>query len=127
MKFWLQYLTALFVDYLISLGEMLSFVHQPTDIIVKETEEANFSCTYSGAGGVVSWIINGLTVTLNMFPLNHRPWYYTNGQVLMVTNVNLQQNGSTYQCTLTGESTFMESSIGVLIVCKYELNMHEVG
>ena len=53
-------------------------------------------------------------------PNGHRLVRQDDGQVLVINNVQLEQNGSTYQCAVTtSTSPFERSNIGRLFVGKF--------
>ena len=104
------------------LGKPLHFIEQPRSVAVNEGGAANFSCVYNGSG-VISWKINGTTSSLTRLPPNHRVVVLTKGESMIINDIMIQLNGSTYQCILvsTIDFTLLESEVGVLLIGKHFL------
>ena len=80
----------------------------PEDVTVNEGGTASFPCWVTGTTDLPFWYINDFIYTIQFFPPRH---YYSNN-TLLVLDVQLSDNGTTYQCSLHVAS----SRIGVLTV-----------
>ena len=69
-------------------------LEQPVDVYINEGETAVFRCLHSGTTGVPWWIINGFQYSYNLLPARHT----YRQQALLVRDVQLSDNASTYQC-----------------------------
>ena len=98
---------------------LVSFLKQPRDVVVRENAPANFSCLISNGNPIITWIINMRTFSPGRLPNGHRLLRQDYGQVLVINNVQLEQNGSTYQCAVATTSVFERSNIGKLFVGKF--------
>lgn len=86
------------------------------DVFVYSGETAYFKCEcYEENQALPSWNING-----SVYPLTRLPWpYYFDYETLslVVPEVSLLMNTSTYQCCVSGCFTY-GSSIGTLYILK---------
>ena len=76
---------------------------------LSEGSEARFGCTYNGSSLIPSWRINDIIYVWSSLPEKH----VYDGHTLIVQNVDITLNGSTYQCLIPG---IAQSSVGLLIV-----------
>ena len=70
---------------------------------------------------IITWIINNRIFSPGHKPNGHRLVRQDNGNILIINNVQLPQNGSTYQCAVrtTTTSAYEQSNIGKLFVGKF--------
>ncbi len=82
---------------------------QPKDQLLEEGETAVFNCSYSGFSGHPWWVINGWIYSIDNLPdrISYR------NQMLLIDNVMMSDNSTTYQCHFV-PSTY--STVGVLYV-----------
>ena len=85
------------------------FSTQPHNVTVTEGNEASFACSFNGSFSVPGWKINGRTYTWNTLPAKHE---FTGSQ-LVVSDVDVSMNGSTYQCFI---GAMYQSAVGTLTV-----------
>lgn len=93
----------------IGFAAAVQFTAEPHDVTVHEGETVKFCCMYN-SGEFSSWYINGT--------LHHRArltgHYEYNFDWLIVRNVTLSLNNTSFQCVLP--SSGLQSAIGVLYV-----------
>ena len=90
---------------------------QPQNTTVCAGDQARMDCAYMGTASSPYWRINSTVYPSFDLPPNHR----FDGRSLIVTNVFLEYNDTTYQCffeILTNDSTICQvaSASGKLIV-----------
>ena len=68
----------------------------PQDVSVNEGGSTSLNCTFTGTRDVPDWIINGVTYSSSSLPPRHS-WF---NQRLTIINVNMSDNGTTYQCVV---------------------------
>ena len=86
------------------------------DVTVREGESATFNCTVSGSSDTPSWIIDGVTYTSSQLPPRHS---YLRPQ-LRVSNVNISDNGTTYQCLVIPVLSDIATLTVVLLEGQYD-------
>ena len=89
----------------------VTILNGPRDAHVTVGESAFYNCSYTGTDSPPTWIINNLHFFSN-FPIRH--YYHYWEQYLEVTNTQLSDNGSTYQCAFARETS------GIAILTVYE-------
>ena len=67
------------------------------DTTVVQGGNARFLCGYAGRQSIV-WIINTLHYTSTTLPEKHAIEYQAGYEILVVMDVDLEMNGTTYQC-----------------------------
>ena len=82
----------------------------PQDVTVEEGQSASFPCFYNGTPDIPTWIISGFYYLHVGFPDRHT---YSN-QIMTVHDVQVSDNGTTYQCGFVVINIF--SSIATLTV-----------
>ncbi len=93
-------------------------MHGPADVTVEEGASAAFPCFYTGTSDVPFWYIDGDVHSFRNLPSRHS---YSN-QSLTIFDVQLTDNGTTYQCSFfvtssdTGILTVIPSPVGKLLV-----------
>ena len=97
----------------------MTFMRKPQDTKAVVGNNAFFPCIYTGTRGVPHWLINQtITHVVSQLPLGHS----YNGTGLIVHNVDVSINATTYQCCFeihTGEGFIEEtcsSPPGMLII-----------
>ena len=76
---------------------------------LSEGSDARFGCSYNGSSLIPSWRINDVIYVWSSLPEKH----VYDGHTLIVKNVDITLNGSSYQCLIPG---IAQSSVGLLIV-----------
>ena len=87
--------------------------HGPEDVTVNEGDSASFPCFLNETNGVPFWQIGDFVCTIRDLPRRH---YYSNW-TLTITDVQLKDNGTTYQCLIY----IISSKIAVLTVSGGEI------
>ena len=75
-------------------------IREPEDIQVTVGETAYFNCVYTGSSDYPIWYINHAFYNRLGYPPRHS--YNSDDQVLELSNSQLSDNGSTYQCGFLG-------------------------
>ena len=100
----------------LSIPGRIVFIQQPQNVTVSEGADAFFPCSYLGTSGVPSWKINNKVFVTSPLPSRH----LYNGSGLVVSNVDLSLNMSSYSCFFTvyinGEFMDIKSNTGFLII-----------
>ena len=73
-------------------------IQEPEDIQVTVGETAYFNCIYTGSSDYPIWYINHAFYYRTGYPPRYS--YNSDDQVLEISNSQLFDNGSTYQCRL---------------------------
>lgn len=73
----------------------IQILWEPEDITVEEGDTAIFNCSYTGTLEVPFWYIGSDAFSLGSLPDRHM---YLN-EMLIVTDVRLSDNYTTYQCS----------------------------
>ena len=89
------------------LGIMIT--NGPEDVTVTEGATAMFPCWIRGTNSLPFWYINGSVYMENLPP---RHYYVHSNRTLVVMDVQLSDNGTTYRCSLV----VVSSNVGVLTV-----------
>ena len=100
---------------LYAVGQIV-FLQQPMNVTLAAGMDAFFACTYLGTSGVPDWRISNNVFVASALP----PRHLYNGSGLVVSNVDLSLNMSSYSCLFPvfngREFTDIESTIGYLLI-----------
>ncbi len=88
----------------------VQIIEEPQDQFVSVGRIVFFNCTYIESYSIPQWVINGAAYSANALPRRHS-YSYIN-QRLEVVNAQESDNGSSYQCIISGVS----SRVAVLVV-----------
>ena len=70
----------------------------PMNLTVEEGRTARFPCNYSGANEIPEWYIRGALYVAFQLPPRHRYSHFE--RAIIVHNVSISDNGTTYRCSL---------------------------
>ena len=103
------------------------FLQEPKNVTVVESTDAFFACSYTGTSDVPSWKIAGIIFVTSALPPKHS----YNGSGLVVSNVDLSLNMSSYACFFSeyiGRGRFrdIESNTGFLIIAGWCISASQV-
>ena len=95
----------------------IEFLEEPRNVTVVERTDAFFACSYRGIRGVPSWRIDNIPFVISTLPPKHS----YNGSGLVVSNVDLSLNMTSYACFFTvhigrGQFKAIQSETGFLII-----------
>lgn len=85
-------------------------IDQPQDAYVEVGETAKFNCSHTGTSHIPWWRINGYNYPIELLP--PRCYYNTYNQRLILSDVRLSDNSSTYLCFFG----LVSSSVGMVYV-----------
>lgn len=92
------------------------FVDQPQDATVCVGSQVKMDCTFRGLPSAPLWLINSTVYTSSGLP----PHHIYDGYTLIINNVLLDSNDTTYQCFFAlfvdGSICQIKSTVGKLIV-----------
>ena len=82
-------------------GADVTFIKEPHDITVYEGEDVFIPCDYTGILSTPSWIITTPNGNHMDTPSSWLPWKHVyNGSGIIINNVDLKLNMTTYKCIL---------------------------
>ena len=91
----------------------------PSILTVEEHHNGNFTCIYNINEGIVKWTINNDTAeSIADLPDNHREEVVESGRILIIEDVSVMQNWSTYSCEQLSLLDIIKSNLGILYVGK---------
>ena len=77
----------------------IEILQGPTDLTVEEGHAARFPCNYSGPSEAPVWYINDVLYVVFQPPPRHT--YLYSEKAMVVHNVAISDNGTTYRCALS--------------------------
>ena len=96
--------------YVVGNIEAVQIILEPQNAHAPQGDTAYFNCSFIGAAVQPLWTINGKHYFSGGYPERHI--YLAQWQVLEVVNVQLSDNGSTYQCHILS----LPSRVAILTV-----------
>ena len=91
----------------------------PSVLTVEENHNGNFTCIFNRNEGIVKWTINNATAdSIADLPDKHREELVESGSILIIQDVSMMQNGSTYSCEQLSLFHIVKSNLGILYVCE---------
>ena len=100
------------------------FLQEPRNVTVTEGVDAFFPCTYYGTNRSPHWKINSSIYSISDLP----PRHLYNGSGLVISNVDLSLNMTSYSCFIEviarGEFIDIESNIGFLLIPGLQMPYH---
>ena len=100
----------------LSMAGQIVFLQEPKNVTVAEGKDAFFPCSYLGTNRSPSWTINSHIFLISSLPPKHS----YNGSGLIVSNVDLSLNMSSYSCSIVlvtrGRLNNTKSNTGFLLI-----------